>query len=91
MEHVGLGSDFDGATTPPFDVNGLHLITRSLRKAQFSEHDIALIMGGNGVRVLSQNLPDRSARLVSYAANCPSAFCSDASSPTFAQPFERSI
>jgi len=59
VEHVGLGSDFDGATTTPFDVTGLRLITHSLREAHFSEHDIALIMGGNVVRVLAQNLPRR--------------------------------
>lgn len=58
VEHVALGSDFDGATTMPFDVTGLPLITDTLKKANLSEHDIALIMGGNAVRILSQNLPE---------------------------------
>ena len=58
VEHVALGSDFDGATTMPFDVTGLPLITDALRKASVSEHDIGLIMGGNVVRVLSQSLPE---------------------------------
>ena len=52
MEHVALDSDFDGATTMPFDVAGVPLITDALRVAGLSEHDIALIMGGNVVRVL---------------------------------------
>jgi microsomal dipeptidase-like Zn-dependent dipeptidase len=58
VEHVALGSDFDGATTMPFDVTGLPLITGALRKAGLTEHDISLIMGGNVVRVLSQTLPE---------------------------------
>jgi len=58
VEHVALGSDFDGAVTMPFDVTGVPLITEALRKAGFSEHDIGLIMGRNVVRVLSGNLPE---------------------------------
>jgi len=58
VEHVALGSDFDGSTTTPFDVTGLPLITNALRDAHFSEHDIQLIMGGNVLRVLSANLPE---------------------------------
>jgi membrane dipeptidase len=56
-DHVALGSDFDGATTMPFDVTGLPLITQALRMGGVSEHDISLIMGENVVRVLSQTLP----------------------------------
>jgi hypothetical protein len=56
VEHVALGCDFDGATTMPFDVTGVPLTTDELRVAGLSEHDIALIMGGNVVRVLSQSL-----------------------------------
>jgi membrane dipeptidase len=58
VEHVALGSDFDGATTMPFDVTGVPLITDALRKAGLSEHDVRLIMGENVVRVLSQSLPE---------------------------------
>jgi len=52
VEHVALDSDFDGATTMPFDATGVPLITDALRVAGLSEHDIALIMGGNVARVL---------------------------------------
>jgi microsomal dipeptidase-like Zn-dependent dipeptidase len=58
VEHVALGSDFDGATTMPFDVTGVPLVTDALRKAGLSEHDVGLIMGENVVRVLSQSLPE---------------------------------
>ncbi len=56
VEHVALGSDFDGATTMPFDVTGVPLITDALRKMGLTEHDISLIMGENVVRGLSQTL-----------------------------------
>jgi len=58
VEHVALGSDFDGDTTMPFDATGVPLITGELLKLGFSEHDIRLILGDNVVRVLSQVLPE---------------------------------
>lgn len=57
-EHVGLGSDFDGAVTEPFDSSGLALITEALLRQGVSEHDIRLIMGANVARVLAQVLPE---------------------------------
>ena len=57
-EHVGLGSDFDGAVTEPFDSNGMGLITEALLQQGMSEHDIRLVMGENVARVLSQVLPE---------------------------------
>jgi len=58
VEHVALGSDFDGGTTMPFDVTGIPLITEALAKDGLSERDIRLVMGENVVRVLSQSLPE---------------------------------
>jgi microsomal dipeptidase-like Zn-dependent dipeptidase len=57
-EHVGLGSDFDGAVTEPFDSSGLALITEALLQQGMSEHDIRLVMGENVARVLGQVLPE---------------------------------
>ena len=57
VAHVGLGSDFDGAVTTPFDASGLALLTEALLAEGFAEADIAAIMGGNVVRVLGQTLP----------------------------------
>ena len=57
VEHVGLGSDFDGAISAPFDTSGVVLVTEALLKAGFSEKDIASIMGGNYLRLLGQTLP----------------------------------
>jgi microsomal dipeptidase-like Zn-dependent dipeptidase len=55
--HVGLGSDFDGAVTTPFDATGYPQITQALLDAGMSEGDIERIMGGNVVRLLRESLP----------------------------------
>ena len=57
VQHVALGSDFDGATRTVFDGTGLALITEGLLKAGFSEAEIADIMGGNVLRLLQTELP----------------------------------
>jgi len=57
VEHVALGSDFDGAVVAPFDVTGIVQVTDALLAENFSEDEIKLIMGGNVLRVLSENLP----------------------------------
>ncbi len=57
VEHVGLGSDFDGAVKTPFDTAGLVQLTEALMAEGFSESEIRLIMGGNVLRVLQENLP----------------------------------
>ncbi len=55
---VALGSDFDGAVKVPFDTSGEALITDALLRENFTEEEIAKIMGGNVVRILSENFPD---------------------------------
>jgi membrane dipeptidase len=57
VEHVALGSDFDGATAQPFDTTGINQVTEALIDEGFSHDQIALIMGGNAIRVLRTNLP----------------------------------
>ena len=57
VDHVALGSDFDGAVTTPFDSSGWALLTDALLKEGFSEQDIHKIMGENVVRVLLEVLP----------------------------------
>ncbi len=57
VEHVGLGSDFDGAIPAPFDTTGIVQITDALLEEGFSESEIEMIMGGNVLRVLKENLP----------------------------------
>jgi microsomal dipeptidase-like Zn-dependent dipeptidase len=55
--HVALGSDFDGAIPAPFDATGVAQITDALLAEGFSESDIEMIMGGNVLRFLKENLP----------------------------------
>lgn len=57
VDHVALGSDFDGAIAAPFDTTGLVEITEALLQEKFSEAEIRKIMGGNAVRVFQQYLP----------------------------------
>lgn len=57
VEHVCLGSDFDGAVTTPFDATGLVQITDALLEEGFGEDEIRMIMGENAVRVLMKSLP----------------------------------
>ena len=57
IEHVGLGSDFDGAVPVPFDASGLVLLTEALIDTGFADDEIAKVMGGNARRVLADVLP----------------------------------
>ena len=47
VDHVGLGSDFDGAVVTPFDTTGLVQITDALLGEDFTDEDIEKIMGRN--------------------------------------------
>jgi membrane dipeptidase len=58
VDHVGLGSDFDGIEAPPQELNGVEdfpLITAALLKRGYTKKDIYKILGGNFIRVLKAN------------------------------------
>jgi microsomal dipeptidase-like Zn-dependent dipeptidase len=57
-DHVGLGSDFDGAVPVPFDATGIVQLTDALLVEGFSEVEVAAIMGGNALRLLAAALPE---------------------------------
>lgn len=56
IEHVALGSDYDGATTVRFDTSQLVQVTQALLDEGFGEDEIRAVMGGNAIRVLRAGL-----------------------------------
>lgn len=58
-EHVSLGSDFDGTITPGFDTSELQAITYELLELGLSKSSIRKVMGGNMLKFLQQNLPEK--------------------------------
>lgn len=57
-DHVGIGSDFDGAESYPLgmdDITDYPKITQELLKLNYSQADIDKILGGNFIRVLRAN------------------------------------
>lgn len=57
IDHVGLGSDFDGVFDLPAglqDVTRLPWITYELMKRGYSEEDLYKILGGNALRVMEE-------------------------------------
>ncbi len=56
VEHVGLGSDFDGANMPygMEDATKLPKITEALLKKGYSEDDVKKILGENTLRVMAE-------------------------------------
>ena len=56
IEHVGLGSDFDGANMPfgMEDASKLPQITEALLRKGYSEDDVKKILGENTLRVMAE-------------------------------------
>jgi membrane dipeptidase len=57
IDHVGIGTDFDGVPSLPTDLQtavGLPLVTARLLKRGVSEADVVKILGGNFLRVFEQ-------------------------------------
>jgi len=56
-EHVGLGSDYDGATSVYFDTSELSALTQALLNEGLNEKQIRAVMGGNQIRFFQKYLP----------------------------------
>lgn len=56
VQHIALGSDFDGATTVRFDTSGLVQVTQALLEAGFTPDEIRAVLGGNALRVIRAGL-----------------------------------
>jgi len=58
IDHVGIGSDFDGSESFPLGMDSVAdypKVTAALFKLNYSEKDIDKILGGNVMRVLKAN------------------------------------
>ncbi len=58
IEHVALGSDFDGSVSTPFDCTGFALLVQEMMNQNFTESEIRAVMGENVKRFLMENLPE---------------------------------
>ena len=57
IDHVGLGSDFDGIDTPPRgmeDASKIPALVTELARRGYSEEDLEKILGGNVLRMMRQ-------------------------------------
>lgn len=57
VDHVGLGSDWDGAVAAIVDASQTVHLIQALLEQGFAPADIEKIMGGNVIRVLLETLP----------------------------------
>lgn len=58
VDHVALGSDYDGSTTVRFDASESAALVQALMKAGFSEAEIRKITGDNLLAFLAAQLPE---------------------------------
>ena len=58
IDHVALGSDFDGAVETSFDASEMAILTHTMLARNMSEEAIRKVMGGNMLRFLAENLPN---------------------------------
>ena len=56
IQHVGLGSDYDGSVAVPFDITGLALLVDEMLKQGFTESEIRAVMGENIKQFMLENL-----------------------------------
>ncbi|WP_397592846.1 dipeptidase [Sphingorhabdus sp.] len=59
IQHVALGSDYDGATTVRFDTSQLVQVTQALMDEGFTAQEIRAVMGENALRIIRAGLVPR--------------------------------
>ena len=57
LEHIALGSDWDGSVTTPITAAQLPHLTQTLLDHGFAEEEVQAVMGGNLARFLAEHLP----------------------------------
>ena len=71
VDHVGLGSDWDGAVAAIVDASGTPYLVQALVDEGFAPDEIERIMGGNVVRLFLESLPRRDATAAPPAMDSP--------------------
>jgi len=57
IDHVALGSDYDGTITTSFDGAELSVLTHELLRLGLTRDEVTAIMGENAIRFFTANLP----------------------------------
>ena len=57
LDHIALGSDWDGSVTTPINAAQLPRPTQALLDAEFNEAEIHAVMGGNMARFMATHVP----------------------------------
>jgi len=57
VDHIALGSDFDGSVAVPLDASELPILTQEMLTQGFTEAEIRAVMGENALRFFAANLP----------------------------------
>jgi microsomal dipeptidase-like Zn-dependent dipeptidase len=58
IEHIALGSDFDGSVTTPYDITGLPMIVDAMLKQDMTVDEINAVIGYNLRDFLLRSLPE---------------------------------
>ena len=57
LDHIALGSDYDGTVATSFDISEIAILTQTMLDEGFTEGEIRAVMGGNVLRFLKEQLP----------------------------------
>ncbi len=58
VDHIALGSDYDGTVTTTFDTSELAVLTQELMSLGMATEDIMAVMGENAIRFYMTHLPE---------------------------------
>ena len=57
LDHIALGSDYDGATAVQFDSSELAALTQAMLDEGFTTNEIRKVMGENAIGFFLEQLP----------------------------------
>jgi microsomal dipeptidase-like Zn-dependent dipeptidase len=58
VDHVALGSDYDGTTTVSFDASESAALIEAMLQAKFTQEEVREVAGANVLRFLAEALPN---------------------------------